>query len=55
MKKWLIGFALVAVIVAILLVVMSVFAQESMIKQIWNGANKWIGNLFGAGDGIQIS
>lgn len=55
MKKWLTGFAIVAVIVGILVVVFMVFGNREMIVQIWNAANSWIGNLFGAGDGIQIS
>lgn len=55
MKKWLTGFAVVAVIVGILVVVLVVFGNENMIKQIWNSANGWIGGLFNAGSGIQIN
>lgn len=55
MKKWLTSFAVVAVIVGILVVVLVVFGNENMIKQIWNSANGWIGGLFNAGSGIQIN
>lgn len=54
MKKWLTGFAIVAVIVGILVVVFAVFGNRQMIVQIWNAANAWIGGLFSAGSGIQI-
>jgi Sec-independent protein translocase protein TatA len=55
MKKWLTGFALVAVIVGILVVVLVVFGNETTIREIWNSANAWIGGLFNAGSGIQIA
>lgn len=55
MKKWLIGFALVAVAVGILVFVYQVFGNQATVRQIWNAANAWIGNTFGAGDGIQLN
>ena len=54
MKKWLTGFAIVAVVVGILIVVFRVFCNDNMIKQIWNAANSWIGQSFNAKNGIQI-